>query len=89
MNYTVQMSKIRQILEEVELPKVWYSIDKPEECRISIICENDGIHVFVPERGDKTGERVYTDWYNVIKDVANSVELKYTEKIIKIAQKYL
>ena len=89
MDYIMHIKKIKQILEEAKLPKRWYSINKPTENRLSIMNESDGIHVFVPERGDKTGEHIYTDWYNVIEDVANSVELKYTKKIMKIAQKYL
>ena len=89
MSYKEQIERVQQILEEARVPKFWYSIGEPQECRISIIDEDDGIHVFIPERGDKTGERIYTHWYNVIIDVANSFELKYTEKVFKIALEYL
>ena len=84
-----ELNKVKQVLEEAQVPKFWYSIDTPAESRISIICKDDGIHVFIKERGQIEGEKIYTYWYDIVKDVANSFELKYTEKVMNIAQKYL
>lgn len=84
--YKPQIKTIASILRDAEVPSYWYSIDVPVDGRISIMGDDDGIHVFIPERGQRTGEKIYTDWYDALMDAADSFELKYTEKIQSIAK---
>ena len=80
-----QVNQIQKILQNADVPKQWYSINEPFECRVSIVPDYDGIHVFVPERGRRTGEKTYPDWYDAIKDIAEFFELSYTNAVMKIA----
>ena len=64
-------SIIQKILKKAQVPPTWYSIAKPFECRLSVTDEKDGIHVFIPERGERIGENIHHDWYEAIKDKAD------------------
>ncbi len=74
-------SIIQKILKKAQVPPTWYSIAKPFECRLSVTDEKDGIHVFIPERGERIGENIHHDWYEAIKDIADYVGPKYKKAI--------
>lgn len=79
------IATIKKILKQAKVPPRWYSINKPIDNRVCIVLENDGIHVFIPERGERTGEQIYNNWYFAIVDIADCFELQYTQSIKRIA----
>ncbi len=83
------LAKIRKILVDANVPQRWYSINKPVDNRLCIALQQDGIHIFIPERGERTGERIYHEWYKAIMDVADCFELKYTERVKSLAHRLL
>ena len=80
-----QMTLIRNALQNAGVPEFRYSLRKPVDNRICITHDQQGYHVFIPDRGVRTGERVFRDWHSAICDAAGSFELKYTERIIESA----
>lgn len=75
---------IADVLRKAEVPQKWYSIGQAVEARICAIEYADGIHVFIPERGSREGEKVYQNWREALTDMAQSFEPSYTDKIIEL-----
>ena len=60
---------IKNTLEVAEVSKYWYSIGKLQEDTLCIMQEDDGIHIFMFERGRKTRESVHTNINEVLKTI--------------------
>lgn len=78
-----EMETIRWIFEQIDVPEWWYSFDDSRENTLCFTLERDGIHTFIPERGEKKGELVFNSWYDAIRDAAKSFEPRYTDAIMK------
>lgn len=85
--YGTQLRRIKAIFEDAGVPKHWYSINEPFDCRISIVPELDGIHVFIPERGERVGEQTYDHWYDVIAAASQSFGPRYQKAVMDIADR--
>ena len=77
---------IESVLKKAGIPQHWYSIAKPFECRTSIIQQDDGLHVFIPERGERVGEQVFQDWFDAVVCIANNFELSATNRLMRVAK---
>lgn len=78
-----EMETIRWIFEQIDVPEWWYSFDVPRDNTLCFVLERDGIHTFIPERGEKKGELVFRSWYDAIRDAAQSFEPRYTKAIMQ------
>lgn len=63
------LSAIEKILETAEISKHWYSIGKLQEDTLCILQKEDGIHIFIFERGHKHREGVYTTINEALKAI--------------------
>ena len=63
------LSAIEKVLETAEISKHWYSIGKLQEDTLCILQKEDGIHIFIFERGYKRREGVYTTINEALKAI--------------------
>ena len=78
------VNEINEILEEAKIPKYWYSVDHPVDDKINITVENDGIHVFMRDRGKRDEESIRDTPYEALEIVANNLEAKYEYQLKKV-----
>lgn len=81
-----ELGTIRYIFEQIDVPERWYSFDTPRENTLCFTQEEDGIHTFICERGQKTGEQVFQSWYDAIRDAAQSFEPRYTDAVMHASE---
>lgn len=63
------LSAIEKVLKTAEISKYWYSIGKLQEDTLCILQEEDGIHIFIFERGHKHGESIYATVNEALKAI--------------------
>ena len=52
---------IEKVLKDNNISPYWYSINKPKEDTMCIMQEDDGIHIFVAQRGVRSNETIHTN----------------------------
>lgn len=86
--YDAQIRLIRKVLRNAAVPQRWYSFFE-EENKVCIIPESDGIHIYIPDRGIRKGERVTSNFNTAIGWIADNFEYEYTKKVQHEAYKVL